>query len=31
MVAEAVLHALTAPPGVNVYDTTLFAMFQKPW
>ena len=30
-VAEAVLHAATAPPGVNVYDTVLFPMFQKPW
>ena len=30
-VAEAVLHAVTAPPGVNVFDLTLFPMTQKPW
>lgn len=30
-VARAVLHALTAPPGVNVFDTTLFSVAQRPW
>ncbi|MCC6444664.1 MAG: SDR family oxidoreductase [Armatimonadetes bacterium] len=30
-VARAVLHALTAPPDVNVFDTTLFPMSQRPW
>ena len=30
-VAQAVLHAVTAPPNVNVFDTTLFCTSQKPW
>lgn len=30
-VARAVLHAVTAPPDVNVFDTTLFNMSQSPW
>ena len=30
-VAEAVLHAVTAPPDVNIFDITLFPTFQKPW
>ena len=30
-VAEAVLHALSAPAGVNYYDTTLFPTNQSPW
>lgn len=30
-VAQAVLHALTAPANVNVFDTVLFPMSQKPW
>lgn len=30
-IAYAVLHAVTAPPGVNVFDITLFPTFQKPW
>ena len=30
-VAEAVLHALTAPPDVNVFDTVVFPTSQKPW
>jgi NAD(P)-dependent dehydrogenase (short-subunit alcohol dehydrogenase family) len=30
-VAQAVLHAVTAPPGVNVFDTVLFSTAQKPW
>ncbi|MBI3919787.1 MAG: SDR family oxidoreductase, partial [Armatimonadetes bacterium] len=30
-VAQAVLHAVTAPAEVNVFDMTLFPMFQKPW
>jgi len=30
-VAQAVLHAVTAPPGINVFDTTLFSTAQKPW
>jgi len=30
-VAQAVLHAVTAPPEVNIFDTTLFPMFQRPW
>jgi NAD(P)-dependent dehydrogenase (short-subunit alcohol dehydrogenase family) len=30
-IAEAVLYAATAPPGVNIYDVTLFVTQQKPW
>ena len=30
-VAEAVLHAVTSPPDVNIYDITLFNMSQAPW
>lgn len=30
-VAAAVLHAVTAPEGVNIFDTTLIPMSQKPW
>lgn len=30
-VAQAVLHAVTAPPGVNFFDTVLFSMSQRPW
>jgi NAD(P)-dependent dehydrogenase (short-subunit alcohol dehydrogenase family) len=30
-VAEAVLHALSAGEGVNVYDVTLFPTSQSPW
>ncbi|MEC8894509.1 MAG: SDR family oxidoreductase [Candidatus Poribacteria bacterium] len=30
-VAEAVLHAVTSPPDVNIYDITLFNMSQVPW
>ena len=30
-VAQAVLHAATAPLDVNVFDITLFSTFQKPW
>lgn len=30
-VARAVLHALSAPANVNVFDTTLFPTTQKPW
>ncbi|HOS94313.1 MAG TPA: SDR family oxidoreductase [Armatimonadota bacterium] len=30
-VARAVLHAVTAPPDVNVFDTTLFNVSQSPW
>jgi len=30
-VAQAVLHAATAPPDVNIFDITLFPMEQKPW
>jgi NAD(P)-dependent dehydrogenase (short-subunit alcohol dehydrogenase family) len=30
-VAQAVLHAVTAPDGVNVFDTTLFPTEQRPW
>jgi NAD(P)-dependent dehydrogenase (short-subunit alcohol dehydrogenase family) len=30
-VAEAVLHAVTAPANINVYDTTLFSTEQTPW
>jgi NAD(P)-dependent dehydrogenase (short-subunit alcohol dehydrogenase family) len=30
-VAEAVLFAAAAPPGVNVFDITLFSTAQKPW
>ena len=30
-VARAVLHAVTAPPDVNVFDTILFSMSQRPW
>ncbi|NOY82923.1 MAG: SDR family oxidoreductase [Kiritimatiellaeota bacterium] len=30
-VARAVLHAVTAPADVNVFDTTLFPLSQKPW
>lgn len=30
-VARAVLHAVTAPPGVNVFDTTVIPMVQRPW
>jgi NAD(P)-dependent dehydrogenase (short-subunit alcohol dehydrogenase family) len=31
MIAEGVLHAVTAPAGINVYDTTIFPIYQKPW
>lgn len=30
-VAQAVVNAVTAPPNVNVFDTTLFCTSQKPW
>ena len=30
-VARAILHAAVAPPGVNVYDITVFSTHQKPW
>jgi NAD(P)-dependent dehydrogenase (short-subunit alcohol dehydrogenase family) len=30
-VAEAILHAATAPENVNVFDLTLFSTGQKPW
>ena len=30
-VAAAVLHAVCAPPTVNVFDTILFPVTQKPW
>lgn len=30
-IAKAVLHAATAPVGVNVFDTVVIPMFQKPW
>ena len=30
-VAQSVLHAVTAPANVNVFDTTLFTTWQKPW
>ena len=30
-VAEGVLHALTAPKNVNVFDTVIFPTAQKPW
>ena len=30
-VAEAVLHALRAPPDVNVFDTVVFPTSQTPW
>jgi NAD(P)-dependent dehydrogenase (short-subunit alcohol dehydrogenase family) len=30
-VAAAVLHAATAPDGVNIFDTVLFPTSQKPW
>ena len=30
-VAEAVLHAVTAPDNINVFDLTLFSTSQKPW
>lgn len=30
-VASAILYAAAAPDNVNVFDITLFAMFQKPW
>jgi 3-oxoacyl-[acyl-carrier protein] reductase len=30
-VAAAVLHAVTAPDNINVFDTTLFSVAQKPW
>ena len=30
-VAGAVLHAVCAPPGVNVFDTVLFPTTQSPW
>lgn len=30
-VAEAVLHTLTAPTGVTIFDMTLFPLAQKPW
>lgn len=30
-VAQAVLHNVTAPPGVNIYDTVLIPTEQKPW
>jgi len=30
-VAQAVLHAVTAPPTVNIFETILFPMGQRPW
>ena len=30
-IARAVLHAATAPAGVNVFDTIVIPMSQKPW
>jgi NAD(P)-dependent dehydrogenase (short-subunit alcohol dehydrogenase family) len=30
-IARAVLHAATAPPNVNIFDTVLIGMMQKPW
>ena len=30
-VAKAVLHAVTAPPDVNVFDTVVFPTTQQPW
>jgi NAD(P)-dependent dehydrogenase (short-subunit alcohol dehydrogenase family) len=30
-VARAVMHAVSAPEGVNVFDTVLFSMEQRPW
>lgn len=30
-VAEAILHAVTAPENVNIFDMTLFPTMQKPW
>jgi len=30
-VADAVLHAVTAPADVNVFDIVLFPMAQRPW
>jgi NAD(P)-dependent dehydrogenase (short-subunit alcohol dehydrogenase family) len=30
-VAQAILHAATAPASVNVFDTILFPVSQKPW
>ena len=30
-VARAVLHAVTAPPDVNVFDTVVIPTVQKPW
>lgn len=30
-VAEAILHAVCAPKGVNYFDTTLFPTSQRPW
>lgn len=30
-VARAVMHAVSAPAGVNVFDTVLFSMEQRPW
>ncbi len=30
-VAQAILHAATAPANVNVFDTILFPVSQKPW
>lgn len=31
VVAENVLHTVTAPPGVNVFETVVFPLCQKPW
>ncbi|MFZ4507691.1 MAG: SDR family oxidoreductase, partial [Fimbriimonas sp.] len=30
-VAAAIVHALSAPDGVNVYDTILFPLSMRPW
>ncbi len=30
-VAEAILHAATAPAGVNTFETVLFSTTQRPW
>ena len=30
-IAESVLHMVTAPPNVNIFDVTLFGMDEKPW
>ena len=30
-IADSVLHMVTAPKNVNIFDLTIFGMDEKPW